>query len=287
MQSIKQSAFCIETNLDHSARFNDLRVRAFLLHSESMYAVPNLHGMSKKIDASTDHTFTTPDAIRPWTNRPKYRSCEIMDTGILNSVVVSAVGGGMCEMMQSSNGPMPLSLLSSLFATHHPCLPEAYMKGKSSCSSVAFKSTNRSKISFSTSVTLLESRSTLLMTTIGLRPLSRAFDKTNFVCVIGPSVASTRSRTPSTILSTRSTSPPKSAWPGVSTMFRRTPFQFTAVTLLRIVTPELSIRGISATKQMHLSLFPVPCCPSLALCLRSRRIVAIICQQELFFLRVW
>ena len=34
----------------------------------------------------------------------------------------------------------------------------------------------------------------------------------------GPSKASTTSSTPSTIFITRSTSPPKSAWPGVSTM---------------------------------------------------------------------
>ena len=41
---------------------------------------------------------------------------------------------------------------------------------------------------------------------------------TKRVCGIGPSTASTSSSTPSTMLSTRSTSPPKSAWPGVSTM---------------------------------------------------------------------
>lgn len=35
---------------------------------------------------------------------------------------------------------------------------------------------------------------------------------------MGPSTESTSSRTPSTIFSTRSTSPPKSAWPGVSMM---------------------------------------------------------------------
>ena len=40
---------------------------------------------------------------------------------------------------------------------------------------------------------------------------------------IGPSNASTSSSTPLTILSTRSTSPPKSAWPGVSTMLILTP----------------------------------------------------------------
>jgi len=41
------------------------------------------------------------------------------------------------------------------------------------------------------------------------------------VCGIGPSTASTSSSTESTIDSTRSTSPPKSAWPGVSTMLMR------------------------------------------------------------------
>ena len=35
----------------------------------------------------------------------------------------------------------------------------------------------------------------------------------------GPSLASTRRSTPSTIVRPRSTSPPKSAWPGVSTIF--------------------------------------------------------------------
>lgn len=43
-----------------------------------------------------------------------------------------------------------------------------------------------------------------------------ALDSTNFVCDIGPSDASTRSTTPSTILIIRSTSPEKSACPGKS-----------------------------------------------------------------------
>ena len=47
---------------------------------------------------------------------------------------------------------------------------------------------------------------------------SSAFCSTKRVCGIGPSKLSTSSSTPSTIFSTRSTSPPKSAWPGVSTM---------------------------------------------------------------------
>ncbi len=53
----------------------------------------------------------------------------------------------------------------------------------------------------------------------------------------GPSDASTRSRTPSTMFSPRSTSPPKSAWPGVSTMLNFTPSQRTAVFLARMVMP--------------------------------------------------
>ena len=61
-------------------------------------------------------------------------------------------------------------------------------------------------------------RSTLLMTrTTGSRFCS-ALRSTNRVCGSGPSLASTSSRTPSTISRPRSTSPPKSAWPGVSMM---------------------------------------------------------------------
>ena len=48
----------------------------------------------------------------------------------------------------------------------------------------------------------------------GLEALASAFRVTKRVCGIGPSTASTRSSTPSTIDSTRSTSPPKSACPG-------------------------------------------------------------------------
>ena len=50
-----------------------------------------------------------------------------------------------------------------------------------------------------------------LITTSGLRPVSKAFCVTNLVCGIGPSTASTKSRTESTIERALSTSPPKSA----------------------------------------------------------------------------
>ena len=45
-----------------------------------------------------------------------------------------------------------------------------------------------------------------------------AFCSTKRVCGSGPSAASTSRSAPSAIFSVRSTSPPKSAWPGVSTM---------------------------------------------------------------------
>ena len=61
--------------------------------------------------------------------------------------------------------------------------------------------------------------STLLIKTIGRRPRPSALPTTNLVCGIGPSAASTNTTTPSTILRIRSTSPPKSACPGVSTIF--------------------------------------------------------------------
>ncbi len=77
---------------------------------------------------------------------------------------------------------------------------------------------NRSNTSFSTSWIRASGRSILLMTTIGVSRRSSALRSTNRVCGSGPSDASTSSSTPSTIASTRSTSPPKSAWPGVSTM---------------------------------------------------------------------
>ena len=59
------------------------------------------------------------------------------------------------------------------------------------------------------------------MTTIGGSRRSSALRSTKRVCGSGPSEASTSSMTPSTIDSVRSTSPPKSAWPGVSTMLIR------------------------------------------------------------------
>ena len=63
--------------------------------------------------------------------------------------------------------------------------------------------------------------SILLMMTIGFSSAASALPSTNLVCGIGPSWASTISRQPSAMFSVRSTSPEKSAWPGVSMMLMR------------------------------------------------------------------
>ena len=95
------------------------------------------------------------------------------------------------------------------------------MIGKSSCSSVASSAAKRSKHSLTTSLGRASGLSTLLTQTIGFRPIFSALPTTNLVCGIGPSAASTSTIAPSTIDRMRSTSPPKSAWPGVSTMLMR------------------------------------------------------------------
>ena len=80
--------------------------------------------------------------------------------------------------------------------------------------------------------------SILFTITIGRSPCANALPRTNFVCGIGPSAASVRRITPSAICKTRSTSPPKSAWPGVSIILIRTPSHNTEVGFARIVMPR-------------------------------------------------
>ena len=120
------------------------------------------------------------------------------------------------------------------------------MIGKSSCSSLASRFAKRSNTSFTTSLWRSSGRSILLMQTMGRRPILSAFCSTNLVCGIGPSAASTRRTAPSTMLRMRSTSPPKSAWPGVSTMLMRVSFQFREVTLARMVMPRSRSRSFES-----------------------------------------
>ena len=124
----------------------------------------------------------------------------------------------------------------------------------------------RSKTSSSTSAARASGRSILLITTIGGRPASSALRSTKRVCGSGPSLASTSSSTPSTIFSVRSTSPPKSAWPGVSMMLIRVPRKWMEVFLAMMVMPFSRSRSIeSITRSATCSLArKMPLCQSIA-----------------------
>ena len=142
-------------------------------------------------------------------------------------------------------------------AEHVPSLAEAYRNGHSSCSSEASRSMRSSSTSSTTSSGLASGRSILLMHTMTGRSRARAFFNTNFVWGIVPSNASTSRMTPFTILRTRSTSPPKSAWPGVSTILILTPSYSIAVFLERIVMPlsrSISPESITLSRTSWLSL---------------------------------
>ncbi len=93
------------------------------------------------------------------------------------------------------------------------------------------------------------------MTTITGKARSMHFDRTKRVCGSGPSAASTSRSAPSAIISVRSTSPPKSEWPGVSTMLIFTPFQRTEVFFARMVMPRSRSRSFeSITRSATTSL---------------------------------
>ena len=145
----------------------------------------------------------------------------------------SPSGAGICSRIVSNKGVISL-FFTVRFKVAVPALAEAYTNGQSSCSSLA----SRSIKSSSTSSTRASGRSHLLMQTMTDRFSSKAFLSTNFVCGIGPSKASTTRMTPFTIFSTRSTSPPKSACPGVSIILIFVPLYMTAVFLERIVIPR-------------------------------------------------
>ncbi len=123
---------------------------------------------------------------------------------------------------------------------------------------------NRSSTSSTTSAGRAPGRSILFTTTMGRLPRASAFFRTKRVCGIQPSKASTSKRTPSTIIRIRSTSPPKSAWPGVSTILIFTPLYMTAVFLDRIVMPRSRSKSLeSITRSSTSSLLrKTPLCRS-------------------------
>ena len=130
---------------------------------------------------------------------------------------------------------------------------------------MASSAAKRSKISLTTSLGRASCLSTLLTQTIGFRPILSALPTTNLVCGIGPSAASTSTIAPSTIDRMRSTSPPKSAWPGVSTMLTRTSFHTTDVALARMVMPRSrsrSFESMTRSATRWLSRNAPDCCRS-------------------------
>ena len=90
------------------------------------------------------------------------------------------MGGGTCEII-SSNRSDKSFLGPSNFLSAQPDLPEAYMKGKSNCLSLASKFAKRSKQSFNARSGSASDLSTLFTTTIGQSPIPKAFEVTNFV----------------------------------------------------------------------------------------------------------
>ena len=120
---------------------------------------------------------------------------------------------------------------------------------KSKAFSSASSSTNKSKMPLRTSSIRASGRSILLITTIGLNPHSNAFRNTNRVCGITPSAESTRSKTPSAIFNTRSTSPPKSACPGVSIRLIFVSPIFNAMFLARMVIPRSFSKSLESRMQ--------------------------------------
>ena len=158
----------------------------------------------------------------------------------------STLGAATWRTIRSNKGCMPWSFGPSGLSAIQPCFAEPYRIGKSSCSSLASSAANRSNTSLMTSVGRASGRSTLLMTTIGFKPTFSALETTNLVCGSGPSAASTSTSAPSTMLRMRSTSPPKSAWPGVSTMLMRMSFHCTEAALARMVMPRSRSRSLES-----------------------------------------
>src|SRR5665648_393048 len=148
--------------------------------------------------------------------------------------------------------------------------------GTSSCRSAA-RPSSRSVDSCTTSSMRASDRSTLLTTSTTGSLASSALRSTKRVCGNGPSEASTSSSTPSTMERPRSTSPPKSAWPGVSMMLMVTPSGSpasaaagpryrTVVFLARIVIPFSRSRSpVSMARSSTCACAPkAPDCQSMA-----------------------
>mmetsp|Transcript_24650 Transcript_24650/g.49824 ORF Transcript_24650/g.49824 Transcript_24650/m.49824 type:complete len:204 (-) Transcript_24650:840-1451(-) len=119
------------------------------------------------------------------------------------------------------SSPLAIPTATPTSSVIHPplALPNKvlYSICSSSAPNASNKSINSSSVSPLSNLPMLSDRSALLSTTMGLSPRERARERTYLVWDLGPSAASTTRTMPSTVERMRSTSPAKSAWPGVST----------------------------------------------------------------------
>jgi len=109
-------------------------------------------------------------------------------------------------------------------------------------------------------------RSILFMITSTGRPASKVFLSTNRVWGKGPSDASTSKMAESAMERARSTSPPKSAWPGVSIILIFMPLQVTEPFLAAMVMPRSRSRSIESMSRSSTS-WPsrnIPLCLNMA-----------------------
>ena len=154
----------------------------------------------------------------------------------------STTGPGIFSMIRFNSGCMePERAVSSSEA--YPSRLDAKRYGKSARSSSAPSSRKSSRISSSTSCGRASGRSILFTITTGRSLASRAFPSTKRVWGIGPSAASTSTTAPSAIRRTRSTSPPKSACPGVSIILILIPCHWIAIFFDNIVMPRSRSRS--------------------------------------------
>ena len=160
----------------------------------------------------------------------------MFETSICSVPSISQFGASIFVIIDSKSGVISLSG-SSIFTFDIPFFADAYITGKSSWSSSAPSSINSSNTPSTAFSGFAPGLSILFTTTIGFNPKLNDFLSTVLVCGIVPSYASTKRSTPSTILSTLSTSPPKSACPGVSTIFIFISLYITDVFLAKIVIP--------------------------------------------------
>ena len=185
---------------------------------------------SARTQATVWPFFRVPLNTRSSARRPRKGLESRLVTHACRGASSSYSGAGTCWRMASNSGSRSSlsgsAPLAGRLRDAAPARPLAYTTGTSRRASTSRSGTSstrsdaspssRSWASSSTSAMRASGRSVLLTSRMTGSFASSALRSTKRVCGSGPSLASTSSTTPSTIERPRSTSPPKSAWPGVS-----------------------------------------------------------------------